>query len=185
MNNNLLMDQYIFDCGFLIGCGLILGCSLYYLIRSNKLANLPNNTEALTNQEIEAINNENMINNSNIEDLFTDSDFETDVASDYYNGYDSASTTDFDEILQTQDLFVLPPFESKFKDVEFIMPDVDLNVCSLQELKLYEFCSLFPEEMAEHSISEEEMKELISLFKDDELATNWINDLFLAIIEVL
>jgi hypothetical protein len=54
------MDNNLFDYGILIGCGLILGCSVYYLIRSNNIANLPNlpnNTEALTNPDIETISN--------------------------------------------------------------------------------------------------------------------------------
>jgi hypothetical protein len=38
--------------------------------------------------------------------------------------------------------------------------------------------------MAEHSVSEEEMMEVIGLFSESELATNWINDLLLAIIEL-
>jgi hypothetical protein len=39
--------------------------------------------------------------------------------------------------------------------------------------------------MVEHSISEEEMMELICFFSERDLATNWINDLLLAIIELL
>jgi hypothetical protein len=96
MIRNLLSNNTFSDYGIVISCGLILGCSLYYLIRSNNIANLPNNTEALTNQEIEAINNENMVPNSNIEDFFTDSDFDTESENMY--DYDSASTADFDEI---------------------------------------------------------------------------------------
>jgi hypothetical protein len=164
MIDNLLLNNNLFGYGIIVGCGLTLGCSVYYLIRRNNVANLPNNTEA--------INNENMVPNSNIEDLFTDSDFETDIASDYASEYDNASTADFDEILKDPDLFFLPHFESKFKDVEFVMPDIDLNVCPIEELKLYEFCSLYGKEMAEHSITEEEMMELISLFPEKELATN-------------
>jgi len=54
-----------------------------------------------------------------------------------------------DEILKDQDLilFFWPYFESQFRNVEFIMPDVDFNVCPIQELKLFEFCSLFEKEM--------------------------------------
>jgi hypothetical protein len=66
----------------------------------------------------------------------------------------------------------MPPFESKFHTVEFIMPDVDFNVCPIEELKLFEFCSLYGTEMAEHSVSEEEMMEVIGLFSESELATN-------------
>jgi hypothetical protein len=173
MNTNLLSNNNLNDYGILIACGLIFGCSLYYLIRSYNIANLPNlpnNTEALTNQEIPTINNANMVPDSIIEELSTDSDTE----SDYNNisDYDRASTADFDEILADPDLYFLPSFESKFKNVEFIMPDVDLNVCPLEELKLFEFCSLYSREMAEHSITEEEMMELICLFSKEDLATN-------------
>jgi hypothetical protein len=52
------------------------------------------------------------------------------------------------------------------------MPDVDFNVCPIEELKLFEFCSLYGKEMAEHSVTEEEMMELICLFSDKDLATN-------------
>jgi hypothetical protein len=38
--------------------------------------------------------------------------------------------------------------------------------------------------MAEHSVTEEEMMELICLFSDKDLATNWINDLLITIIEL-
>jgi hypothetical protein len=202
-NNLLLLENNFSDFGLWIACGLILSCSLYYLIRSNNVANLPNNTEPLINQEIEAINNENMgpfreeeietifnenmvpVSNSNIDDILTDSDLDT--VSEYENisDYDSASSDDFYEIFNDPDLYMLPPFESKFKNVEFIMPDLDFNVCSLEELKLFEFCSLYHREMAEHSITEEEMMEIIGLFPERDLATNWINDLLLAIVELL
>lgn len=185
MIENLISDNYLSDYGIFISCGLILSCSVYYLIRSNYIANLPNNTEVLTNQEIGNITNDNML--PNIEDFLTDSEIETEfeTESESESAYDWASSTNFDEILKDQDIFILPPFESKFKDVEFIMPDVDFNVCPIQELKLFEFCSLFGKEMVEHSITEEEMMELICLFPEKVLATNWINDLLLAIIELL
>jgi hypothetical protein len=182
MENNLLYDNNLDLYVILIGSGLILGCSLYYLIISNKTAVPTKNMEmepfTFTDEEIEAILSENAnttaISNADIdiEEFLTDSDFDTE--SDYHNisDYDSASTADFDEILQDPDLFFMPPFESKFKNVEFIMPDVDLNVCPIEELKLFEFCSLFGKEMAEHSITEEDMMEIICLFQKEELATN-------------
>jgi hypothetical protein len=166
MIDNLLLNNNLFGYGIIIGCGLTLGCSVYYLIKSNYTPTPTKNMEPLTYENIETISNEN------VEDFITDSDFETDIASDYISEYDSASTADFDEILNDPDLYFLPHFESKFKDVEFIMPDVDFNVCPIEELKLYEFCSLFGKEMAEHSVTEEEMMEIISLFSEKELATN-------------
>nr|YP_009487225.1 hypothetical protein [Russula abietina]AWB36127.1 hypothetical protein [Russula abietina] len=122
-----------------------------------------------------------MVPNSNIEDSLTDSDTETESVSDS----DKANSADFDEILKITDFYHMPYFESKFKNVKFIMPDVDFNVCPIEELKLFEFCSLFGKEMAEHSVTEEEMMELICLFSERDLATNWINDLLLTIIELL
>nr|YP_009487181.1 hypothetical protein [Russula compacta]AWB36083.1 hypothetical protein [Russula compacta] len=185
MIDNLISNNNLFDYGIYIGCGLILSYSVYYLIRSNYIANLPNNRKVLTNQEIETINNENMVSNSNIEDFITDSDFDTE--SDYENisAYDSASSADFYEIINDPDFFFMPSFVSKFKHVEFIMPDVDFNICPIEELKLFEFCSLYSTEMAEHSVTQEEMMELICLFSEKDLATNWINDLLLTIIELL
>jgi len=187
MIENLLLNNNLSGYGIIIGCGLTLGCSVYFLIKSNNAPIPTTNMEPLTHEEIETISNENIetISNENVEDYITDSDSEIDTASDYLTEYDSASTSDFDEIINDPDLYFLPPFESKFKDVEFIMPDVDLNVCPIEELKLYEFCSLYGKEMAEHSVTEEEMMELISIFSEKELATNWINDLLLAIIDIL
>jgi hypothetical protein len=186
MEQVLLSNNFnFFGYGILIGCGLTLGCSVYYLLISNNTGNIPNNTEPLTNQQIETISKDNLVPDSNTEDFITDSDFETDPGSDYLSEHDSDSTDAFEEIFNNPDLYWVPPFESKFKNVEFIMPDVDFNVCPIEELKLYEFCALFGKEMAEHSVSEEEMMELISLFSEKELATNWINDLLLAIIDLL
>jgi len=65
----------------------------------------------------------------------------------------------------------------------FIMPDVDFNVCSIEELKLFELSSIFSREMEEHSISEEDLIGLIKRFPKKDLTTNWINDLILKLIE--
>jgi hypothetical protein len=42
------------------------------------------------------------------------------------------------------------------------MPNVDFDVCPIEELKLFEFTSLFYREMAEHHISEADVMEFIS-----------------------
>jgi len=63
------------------------------------------------------------------------------------------------------------------------MPDVDFNVCSIEELKLFELSSIFSREMEEHSISEEDLIGLIKRFPKKDLTTNWINDLILKLIE--
>jgi hypothetical protein len=127
MNLNLLFDNNLIDYSILIGCGLILSFSLYYLIRNNYTAIPSNNKEAFfTKEEIDAIIDENMqpISNANIENFITDSDFETDVASDYQRTFDSMSTSDIESILEDQNLF--------------FMPNVDLDICPIEELKLYE-----------------------------------------------
>jgi hypothetical protein len=50
---------------------------------------------------------------------------------------------------------------------------------------LFEFTSLYSTEIQEHDISEEEIMEFLSWFTREELATNWINDVFLFIISLL
>jgi hypothetical protein len=167
MNINLFFDNHFTDYGILIGCGLILSCSVIYLIRSNYTAIPSKNLEALTNEEIEAIVNENAvtkINNENI-DAIIDSDSDTDVTSDY-------QTTDNESILDV---------DCNELDL-FFMPNVDFDVCSIQELKLFEISSIYYREIAEKFITEEQLTEIISSFTDAELATNAINDLILLII---
>lgn len=170
MIKELISDNNLSDYGILIGCGLILCCSVYYLIISNNIANLPNNTEVLRNQEIEVINNDNMVPNSDIEESLTDSD--TTSNSENMSEYERINMADLEKILQDPDLFFMPYFKSKYKDVEFIMPDVDFNICPIQELKLFEFCSLYAKEMSEHSITEQDMMGIISSFQEKDLATN-------------
>jgi hypothetical protein len=167
MNINLFFDNHFTDYGILIGCGLILSCSVIYLIRSNYTAIPSKNLEALTNEEIETIVNENAvtkINNENI-DAIIDSDSDTDVTSDY-------QTTDNESILDV---------DCNELDL-FFMPNVDFDVCSIQELKLFEISSIYYREIAEKFITEEQLTEIISSFTDAELATNAINDLILLII---
>jgi hypothetical protein len=169
MNYNLLFDNNLTDYGILIGCGLILGCSLIYLIRSNYIPY--RNIEALTNEEIEAIVNENavtIITNENI-DAIIDSDSDTEVASDYQSTSDNESILDFD-----------------FTDLDlFFMPNVDFDVCSIQELKFFEISSIYYREIAEKLVTDEELKEIIGVFTDIELATNSINDLILLVISYI
>lgn len=184
--NNDLNNYYICLSSGLI---LILSCSWYYCIRSNNMAIPTTNMEPFTNEEIEAIINENAVtvmNNDNTNAITdSDSDTESDITSDYARSIDSDATYDTEGILNDPDLLFRPSFESKFRDVEFIMPDVDLDICPIEELKLFEFCSLYSKEMADHLISEADMMDIICLFPARDLATNWINDLLLAIINIL
>ena len=179
INYNLFFNNGFTDYGILIASGLILGCTLSYFFISNYKAisstNLESltNLEPLTNEDIEAIINENAVNiiaNENIEAII-DSDSDSDIASVYQTSLDSASESDFDEILDDLDLF--------------FMPNVDFDVCPIEELKFFEFCSLYAREISEHSISDDEVREFISYFTDEELATNWINDYFVDIITLL
>lgn len=52
------------------------------------------------------------------------------------------------------------------------MPDVDFNVCPIEELKLFELVSLYSRELSEHAVSTEDLMELICLFSKADLATN-------------
>jgi hypothetical protein len=189
MNNNILNDYNLTDCGYIIACGIILGFSLYYLIRSNNTA-IPttntaiptnntaiptNNMQPLTYEEIETIINEEglfqPISDANIDDFITDSDFDTDIGSDSQGTFDSISTSDIESILEDQDLF--------------FMPNVDFDVCPIEELKFFELSSLYQREILEHEITDEDIVEFLSWFSKEDLATNWINDVFLFIISLL
>lgn len=168
MNYNLLFDNNLNLYGILIGSGLILGCSLYYLIRSNYTAIPIKNTETLTNEEIEAIFNENAVTvttNQDIESII-DSESDTDFASDYQSTFDSESSSEID--ISDLDLFY--------------MPNVDLDVCSIQELKVFELSSIFAKELAEKFITEEELMEAICEIPEFYLFTNEINDIILQVI---
>jgi hypothetical protein len=176
-NNNFL--EYNLEYNILFWGGIILGCTLLYLIKSNYTVIPIKNKEALTNQEIEEIINENadaltVISNENI-DAITDNDFDTDVStlSTYDNEslFDSATSSDWEDLLREVDISVLPYVKCSNSE-PFIMPDVDFNVCSIEELKLFEISSIFSKEIAEHSVSEEDLMELISIFSKEDLATN-------------
>ena len=130
---------------------------------------------------------QSVINNEKI-DAITDNDFDTDVnsISTYDNGslFDSATSSDFYDIISDPDIAWIPSSVTNWYSSEpFIMPDVDFNVCSIEELKLFELSSIFSREMEEHSISEEDLIGLIKRFPKKDLTTNWINDLILKLIE--
>jgi hypothetical protein len=157
INYNLLTEDQLTDVNILIACGLILGCTLIYLISSH-YATIPiptKNVEAFTTEEIDAIVNENAVTIANDDNLqyaiIEDSDFDTDVTSDYQSPSENESTSDDDSILgvDTTDLDL------------FYMPDVDFNVCSIQELKLFEINSIFYREIAANSVTDEELTQLI------------------------
>jgi hypothetical protein len=119
------------------------------------------------------------VSNANVEDFSdTDTEFSTETDYEHISDYEQlaehpiATRADMVRFIKQEDMLFLPPFESKFKNVKFIMPDVDLNVCPLDELKLFEFQALYSKEMAEHSVSEDEMLELIREFSDRDLASN-------------
>jgi hypothetical protein len=108
--------------------------------------------EAITNEEIDTIINENMVavTNGNVEDFITDSDSETEVEFDTQSTFDSDSdiTSDTESILNDPDLF--------------FMPNVDFDVCPIEELKFFEFNSLYAREIVEHAITDADIMEFIS-----------------------
>jgi hypothetical protein len=174
MNSNLIFDTNLNIYYILIGSGIILSFSLYYLINNNYIAIPSQNVEVITQEEIDAIINENavtVINSNNLDDI---TDSESEIDSWYQSSFHSDSDAGFSDISDIVDEYDL-----------FFMPFVDFNVCSIQELKLFEFTSLYARELIEHSISEEEIMEFLSWYSDEELTTNWINDDFITIISIL
>jgi|HubBroStandDraft_5_1064220.scaffolds.fasta_scaffold00135_15 hypothetical protein len=178
MNKDLILDNNIDISWIVIGSLLILGCSIYYIIKSNNTAIPTNNKEALTYEDIQAIYDEERnrnigtVSNENIDQFLTASDAETDTASDYeFDSENEPDTSDIESILNDQDIF--------------IMPNVDFDVCPIEELKLFEFNSLYSKEIEEHGVTEEDIIDFIYSFSKEELATNWINDLFLLAVSLL
>jgi hypothetical protein len=159
MNYNLLTDNDLNFYYILIASGIILSCSLYYLLKKNNTENLNRNTETINNEDMTTISNE-------ILDAITDSDFESDMASDYQTPFDSQSTIDID------------PTELDL----FFMPNVDIDQFSIHELKHFEICSLYSEEMEAYHITDEELENIIGIFSVEDLCTNDINDSILLII---
>ena len=156
VDNYLNLENSLNFYSILIGSGLILSFSLYYLIWSNN-TKLQQNIEVLTTEEIEAVLNENAVNaiNANIDD-FTDSDSETEVASDN-------DSTGLNEIERNF-------YEIDLKELDlFFMPNVDLDVCSIYELKHFEISSLHSQEMQVYGITEAKLTEIIYYFSEDEL----------------
>jgi hypothetical protein len=149
--NLILSDNNLSEYKIFISCGFILGYSIYYLIKKNNYFQPPtHNLEPFTYEEMETIFNENMVpvTKANVEDLISDNDSTSDSDFDYESSFDSDSTSDTESILNDPDLF--------------FMPNVDFDVCPIEELKLFEFSSLYSREIEEHSISEEEIMEFIS-----------------------
>jgi hypothetical protein len=159
MNYNLLTDNDLNFYYILIASGIILSCSLYYLLKKNNTENLNKNTETINNEDMIGISND-------ILDAITDSDFESDMASDYQTPFDSQSTIDID------------PTELDL----FFMPNVDIDQFSIHELKHFEICSLYSEEMEAYHITDEELENIIGIFSVEDLCTNDINDSILLII---
>lgn len=159
MNYNLLTDNDLNFYYILIASGIILSCSLYYLLKKNNTENLNRNTETINNEDMTIISND-------ILDAITDSDFESDMASDYQTPFDSQSTIEID------------PTELDL----FFMPNVDIDQFSIHELKHFEICSLYSEEMEAYHITDEELENIIGIFSVEDLCTNDINDSILLII---
>lgn len=169
-NTNLLFDNTLTYYGILIGCGVILGCSfsLYQLIRSNYTTIPSKNIVDFTNEEIEAIVKENAIVVSD-SDYDSESDHDTEVLFDYQSTSDTESSSDDD--IADLDLFY--------------MPNVDFDVCSIQELKFFEISSLYYKEIAANNVTDEELMQLICYLTEDQLLTNKINNFIYHIITTM
>lgn len=159
MNYNLIFDNNFNFYYILIGSGFILSCSLYYLFKNNNIENLNINTEIKNNEDIPHISNE-------IIDAITDSDFESDNASDYLSPFDCESNIE----IYTDELDL------------FFMPNIDPNICSIHELKHFEICSLYREELEASYVTDEELEEILGIFSVEDLCTNDINESILLII---
>jgi hypothetical protein len=59
------------------------------------------------------------------------------------------------------------------------MPNVDFDVCSLQELKFFEISSIYYREIAANSVTDEELMQLICYLSEKELLTNKVNSFIL------
>jgi len=119
-------------------------------------------------------------------DSYYSRDDDSQITSDYEDHFERAGRADFDEIISNPDLYFIPGnFRMPIGPDEFVMPDVDFDVCSIEELKVFEISSLYSKEITEKSLTEEDLMEIVCLFKKTELATNWINSLILFIIELL
>jgi hypothetical protein len=179
MTNNFLLNNLNLDYDYqiLILLCLILGCSITYLLIS-KYTSIPSkNIEALTNEEIETIINEITVpvSNANIDNFITDSESDTEDNSDIQSWFNSDSDSDTDSAA-----------ESILNDPAlFFMPNVDFDVCPIEELKFFEWKSIYAREIYEHSISDEEIMEFISFYSEEELTSNWINGVFVYLICLL
>jgi hypothetical protein len=175
--NELILDNNLTDYGMLIGCGIIFSFSLYYLIKGNYITTPSKNIEGITNEEIGTIISDNMvpISEANVDSFITDSDSETDVESDHDTIFNSDSDSDsasgFEDILNDPNISMLP--------------FVDFDVCSIQELKFFEYTSLYSRQLAEHNISDAEVMEFISWWTNEQLATRFIDVVFLYAINLL
>jgi hypothetical protein len=175
MHKNLILDNQLTDYGLVIGCGLIIGFSLLYLIISHYKAIPSENMEALTHETMEAISNEDShlrdISNKNIDSNLTDSDSSTDSESDHDTVFDSDSSSDTDTENVEEQLEI------------YYLPFVDLDVCSIQELKLFEIHSLYSKQIAENNLTDEDLMEIISFFTDAELCSIYVNQWIIVAIE--
>jgi hypothetical protein len=162
MNYNLLFDNNLNFYYILIGSGIILSCSLYYLFKINNTENLNNiNTETTNNQDI-------IVLSDKITDAIADSDLESDIASDSQSSFDSESESTIEIDTTELDLF--------------FMPNVDLDVVSIYELKHFEINSLYRKEIEANNITDEKLEEIIGIFSFEDLCTNDINESIILII---
>jgi hypothetical protein len=159
MHTNLIINNYLSDYGLLIACGLIIGFSSYYFLKSNFKAISSKNMEALRAENMEAISQ------AKIDPNLTDSDLNTDSETDHDTVWDSDSSSDTDT-----------DTENAAEQLEiYYLPFVDLDVCSIQELKLFELHSLYSEQIAAKNLTDEDLMEIITFFTDAELCSIYVN----------
>ena len=105
------------------------------------------------------------ISQAKINPSLTDSNLNTDSETDHDPVFDSDSSFDTDT-----------DTENVAEKLEiYYLPFVDLDVCSIQELKLFELHSLYSEQIAAKNLTDEDLMEIITFFTDAELCSIYVN----------
>lgn len=193
LNFNLIIDNNLTDYGFSITWSLILGWSIFFFSTRNTITDnefiAGNNVQTIINNEVIAgnnvqttIDNENLAGD-NVPTIIDNENIASDSVPTIINNENIASGSVPTIINNDPETNVMDDLFNKTKDVDpFIMPDVDLNVCSIQELKHYEISSIFQKELAEKCINDQQLTEIISNFTQEQLLTNAVNDAILVLI---
>jgi len=187
MTTNLIMDNHLIEYGLFLGCGVIIGTYIYYLFKPDCIYDTKFPTEDIDAILAETTANSNQNTDQNLTDSGlntdsdsdrilntdseTDSDLNTDSETDHDTPWNSDSSSDSDS-----EEIVIP------EDTHFI-PNVDFDVCSLHELKLFEIKSLYSRQIAENNLTDEDLMEIITFFSDADLCSLWVNNWIIVAIE--